>query len=155
MEKIVAFFWSVLFTLLFRCATLVFAITKTRIRGSLVAVWSKGRILLIKKSYRKAWSVPGGLLKRGETWEQAAVRELFEEVGIHIKEDTLAYVTEVSGDLGPHDRARLFQVEIKNHPAIRIDRREISAAEFVAPQEALKRVLDANLSMYLSRHPHN
>jgi ADP-ribose pyrophosphatase YjhB (NUDIX family) len=43
-----------------------------------------GDVLLVRQSYRNAWGVPGGLLKRGEAPEDAARREVFEEVGLHI-----------------------------------------------------------------------
>ena len=77
---------------------------------------------------------------------------MFEEVGIHINEEALSLVTEVAGDLGPRDRAHIFRVQTQDRPVIRIDRREISAAEFVAPEEALKRVLDNSTRIYLSNH---
>ena len=43
-----------------------------------------GALLLVRQSYRNSWGVPGGLLKRGETPEDAARREVLEEVGLHI-----------------------------------------------------------------------
>jgi ADP-ribose pyrophosphatase YjhB (NUDIX family) len=44
-----------------------------------------GAVLLVRQSYRNAWGVPGGLLKRRETPEDAARREVFEEVGLDIE----------------------------------------------------------------------
>src|SRR3546814_17233666 len=46
---------------------------------------SDGAMLLARLSYRNSWGVPGGLLKRGETPADAAVREVREEVGIDIE----------------------------------------------------------------------
>jgi 8-oxo-dGTP pyrophosphatase MutT (NUDIX family) len=43
-----------------------------------------GALLLVRQTYRKRWGVPGGLLKRGEEPEDAARREIREEVGIDI-----------------------------------------------------------------------
>ncbi len=43
-----------------------------------------GALLLVQQIYRKKWGVPGGLLKRGEQPEDAAKREILEEVGIGI-----------------------------------------------------------------------
>ena len=38
-----------------------------------------GDVLLVRLSYRNSWGLPGGLLKRGETPQQAARREVKEE----------------------------------------------------------------------------
>lgn len=35
------------------------------------------------------WSVPGGFMEQGETLQQAAVRELFEETGVKLEPATL------------------------------------------------------------------
>jgi 8-oxo-dGTP pyrophosphatase MutT (NUDIX family) len=44
-----------------------------------------GKVLLIRQSYRNHWGLPGGLLRRHETPEDAAVREIAEEVGLPIE----------------------------------------------------------------------
>ena len=46
-----------------------------------------GALLLVRHSYRDRWGFPGGLLNRGETPEDGAVREAKEEVGIAIRTD--------------------------------------------------------------------
>jgi 8-oxo-dGTP diphosphatase len=51
------------------------------------------KILFLKRSPHKphgmAWNIPGGKLDAGETPRAAAVRELFEEVGISLQEHDL------------------------------------------------------------------
>lgn len=49
MQKAAAFFWRITFTVLFRLAAIVCTITKKRVCGSLLAVWSRDKILLVKK----------------------------------------------------------------------------------------------------------
>ena len=44
-----------------------------------------GDVLLVRQAYRARWGVPGGLLQRGEAPARAAVREVFEEVGLRIE----------------------------------------------------------------------
>lgn len=46
---------------------------------------SDGQVLLVRHIYRDRWGVPGGLLKRGETPEQAAKREAMEEVNLAVE----------------------------------------------------------------------
>jgi 8-oxo-dGTP pyrophosphatase MutT (NUDIX family) len=41
-----------------------------------------GRILLIKRTDNGKWGLPGGSLELGETFEEAAAREVLEEAGI-------------------------------------------------------------------------
>ncbi len=54
--------------------------------GSMVVVErSDGRILFVRQTYRTKWGVPGGLLKRRESASDAAVREVFEEVGLRVE----------------------------------------------------------------------
>ncbi|MGI8940088.1 MAG: NUDIX hydrolase [Iamia sp.] len=45
---------------------------------------SDSAVLLVRLSYRNAWGLPGGLLKRGEDPAAAARREVFEEVVLDV-----------------------------------------------------------------------
>ena len=62
---------------------------KDRVR--VIVVSTDGKILLVRGLFsRQQWALPGGGLKRGESYEQAAKREVFEEVGLKI--GSLKYV---------------------------------------------------------------
>ncbi|WP_051688441.1 NUDIX hydrolase [Butyrivibrio sp. AE2032] len=46
----------------------------------------KGQVLLQKRSDTGEWCVPGGAMEPGETFVEAATRELYEEVGIRVSD---------------------------------------------------------------------
>ena len=48
---------------------------------------SDGALLLVRQSYRRGWTFPGGLLKRNEAPADAAVRETREEVDLDVEVD--------------------------------------------------------------------
>jgi 8-oxo-dGTP pyrophosphatase MutT (NUDIX family) len=52
-------------------------------------VFREGKILLIQRSDDYLWAMPGGLAEVGETFAQAAERELWEEAGMRGKADRL------------------------------------------------------------------
>jgi 8-oxo-dGTP diphosphatase len=44
-----------------------------------------GRVLLVRHSYKDGWSTPGGFVDRHERAEDGAVREVWEETGLHVE----------------------------------------------------------------------
>ena len=44
-----------------------------------------GALLLVRQVYRDRWGAPGGLMNRRETPEDAARREVLEEVGVRVE----------------------------------------------------------------------
>lgn len=53
--------------------------------GAVCFVEHEGRLLVLRQHHRRGWTLPGGLVDRGETAEQAVVRELQEEVGLTVE----------------------------------------------------------------------
>lgn len=64
---------------------------KDRVRVELVD--REGRILCIKNQFSdQKWTLPGGGVKRGESYSRAAQRELLEELGVNIPIENLTFV---------------------------------------------------------------
>jgi 8-oxo-dGTP pyrophosphatase MutT (NUDIX family) len=107
------------------------------IRSVHVAVWSGGRVLLVRQSYRRGLGLPAGGLRRGERPERAAARELREEVGIDTAPARLRLVAEpVVHHEYKEDHMRIYRVDVEPEPAIAIDRREVIWAGFLHPNDA-------------------
>lgn len=73
--------------------------------GAEAVIFHEDKIMLIKRSDNGLWAVPGGLVDVGETLAEAAVRELWEETGIHAQATKL---------LGIFD-SRLWRSKTKAH----------------------------------------
>ncbi|WP_394435927.1 NUDIX domain-containing protein [Streptomyces sp. SGAir0957] len=44
----------------------------------------EGRVLLVDPTYKPGWEFPGGVVERGEAPARAGIREVAEEIGIHL-----------------------------------------------------------------------
>lgn len=51
---------------------------------SIVTLDARGRVLLVRHSEGNDWTTPGGMLEPYETPADAAVREMWEETGLHV-----------------------------------------------------------------------
>lgn len=51
-----------------------------------------GRWLMVKPVYRAGWSLPGGLIDRGESPADAVVREVMEELGLRVRTEAEPWV---------------------------------------------------------------
>lgn len=107
--------------------------------GAFLGVWWNHKILIIKNSYVDFRTLPGGGISNGELPNTAAVRECFEEVGIHIDTTniTLDFVDELQWR-NTQNTVWVFFVRIDQLPAIKIDHREVIEATFLSPSEALE-----------------
>lgn len=67
--------------IIYRAGKIVWRIIKPVTAGARVILIKDSRILLVKHTYQEHWYLPGGGIKKGETFEEAIRRELREELG--------------------------------------------------------------------------
>ena len=119
--------------------------------GALVAIWCERELLLVETSYRRCWSLPGGGIERGETAQQAAVRELTEEVGLRVRADQLLdpwQITERSP--GGFNTVTIFTLPVQTRPELKVDGLEIVAVHWLSREQALARKLPGHVRHHLA-----
>lgn len=75
-------------------------------------VFRQGRVLLVRRAKDPAagtWAIPGGRVRLGETLQQAAEREIFEETGLTVKAGAPVYTFDVI-ERDPAGRVRFHYV---------------------------------------------
>lgn len=119
-------------------------------RGAVVAVWHRGRLLLVLQSYRPGYSLPGGGVRKAEAPNAAAARELKEELGITVDASalTLFAVQEHRAERRV-DTAHVYELDLSASPKIAIDRREIVWAGFVKPSAVVGKAMSRHTAIYL------
>lgn len=134
----------------YRLALVWWCLRRPRTLGVLVALWRGDRVLLVRTSYREVLSLPGGFVRAGEHEQDAAVRELSEEVGItlHPGHLTRAWQGTVAFECR-QDAVTIFEACIAPVPTPVVDHREIVWADWVNRDEALRLALLPHVRAYL------
>lgn len=87
--------------------SLVFRIVPQKDRVRVIVYRDDGKILLVRSRFsRQEWALPGGGVNRNESYEQAAVREALEEIGLKIH--NLRYL----GKANSHESYAKFSVRV-------------------------------------------
>lgn len=87
--------------------SLVFRIAPQKDRVRVIVYRDDGKILLVRGRFsRQEWALPGGGVKHNESYEQAAVRETLEEVGLRVH--NLRYL----GKANSHESYAKFSVRV-------------------------------------------
>ncbi len=85
--------------------------------GAVVAITHGERVLFLRQPHREGWSLPGGLLDRGESAEHAVVREVREETGLRI-EVGVPLTCQVNSPLRRVDV--IYRLEVDHEPVVHV-----------------------------------
>jgi 8-oxo-dGTP diphosphatase len=143
--------WRTAFRLGFPLARIWWRLTRPRHEGVVVAVYVGPALLLVRTSYLVGWHLPGGGVRRGETPEAAARRELAEEIGLTVSGLLPAGVTCGMWGDGRRTRVHFFELRLVELPKLRLDNREIIAARLTSPIELHRMALTGPSAAYLGR----
>jgi 8-oxo-dGTP pyrophosphatase MutT (NUDIX family) len=144
--------WQTAYRLGFPLARLWWRLRRQRHEGALIAVHIGPALLVVRSSYRIAWNFPGGTIRRGETPEIAARRELAEEIGL-MGYRLLPAGTDCGIWDGRVDRVHFFELWLEQLPELRLDNREIIGARLVSAAELRGMALTGPVTAYLGRMP--
>ncbi|HEX2834629.1 MAG TPA: NAD(+) diphosphatase [Thermoanaerobaculia bacterium] len=112
----------------------------------MVRATHRGRILLARHhAYKQAWSTLAGFVEPGETIEEAAVRELYEETGVVARVEELRYFGSQAWPL-PSSLLMAFTVEVAD-AKITIDESEIIEARFFSKEELEHATVSSTVSL--------
>ena len=100
--------------------------------GALCLLEHDGRILMLQQSHRQGWTLPGGLVDRGETAAEGVCREVREEIGLRV---------EVGMPIGTVTEPRQHRVDVIFHVPLEAPvgvrpRGEALRAAWLTPAEA-------------------
>jgi ADP-ribose pyrophosphatase YjhB (NUDIX family) len=99
-----------------------------------------GRVLLLRQPPGPGWSIPGGLLNRGERPVAGAARELAEETGIRVDPSRLrAGVPNAIVHTSGRWVDMVFEVSVPADEALNVDEAEVHEAAWY-PLDALPRL---------------
>lgn len=126
------FLVAAIYRFLARMLSLIFSIKRGKDRVRVLIYSNDGKVLLVKGRFsRQQWALPGGGIRRNESYEKAAAREILEEVGINI--ENLRYL----GKVNSYESYKPFPVRVFAATAINQDIKynfEIIEAKWLAEQ---------------------
>jgi 8-oxo-dGTP diphosphatase len=144
--------WRMAFRLGYPVAVSWWRLRRPRHEGVLVAIYVGTALLLVRSSYRIAWNFPGGSIRRGETPEVAARRELAEEIGL-VAHDIRPRGTVCGIWDGRRDTVHVFELRLDELPTLQLDNREIIEARLLSAEELSGLLLTGPVAAYLDQSP--
>lgn len=105
---------------------IVYIVSHKFLVGVTAFVVKKNQILLLKNTYQYYWALPGGYLKKDESFQESIEREILEETGLKVKMDRILKVKTVQNK--PVLNIILICHVMKG--ILKVDQKEVQEARF-------------------------
>jgi 8-oxo-dGTP diphosphatase len=92
--------------------------------GALCLIENDGRLLMLNQFHRSGWTLPGGLINRGEDAGTAVVREVEEETGLRVE---VGLPFDIVVDASSRRVDILYWVQTDHAPEVRASGEAVSA----------------------------
>ena len=143
------------FRFAFRCAYLMqrtwWFVRRPETHGALAALWCQGKILLLRSTYRRRYSLPGGYVRFYEDAQRAAIRELREETGLSLPPTAFRHAWHGTRPFEcRRDTIDIWEVEIGTPVDLEANHREVEWVGWKTPEEAQAMALVPHLHDYLA-----
>jgi 8-oxo-dGTP diphosphatase len=102
-----------------------------------VVLDGEGRVALVHRPRYDDWSLPKGKLDAGETFEQAALREVEEETGMRCRLLDELDPVEYRDNKGRRKRVRYWRMAVEEDPGF-VANDEVDRLRWVPPTEAAR-----------------
>jgi len=113
--------------------------THSLVRAAGGLLWNEGLLALIYRSRYGDWTLPKGKLKPGESWEEAALREVREETGYRTKLLAFAGAVAYETSKGPK-LVRFWNMEPVGGDPEPIDASEVTQVVWLPPAETSQKL---------------
>jgi 8-oxo-dGTP diphosphatase len=96
-----------------------------------------GLVCVVHRPHRRDWSLPKGKLDEGETFEEAALREVVEETGLVCSLGEELAATEYRDQKGRPKVVRYWRMEVVDDPGF-TPNDEVDELRWLTPDEAIE-----------------
>jgi 8-oxo-dGTP diphosphatase len=115
---------------------------KKRMSAGMLLLDKQGRLLIVEPAYKATWEIPGGVVEANESPREAAIREVWEELGLSCDPVRLLAI-DYNGENDERTESLNFiflgpVITAADIAAIRLRESELLSYQLLSPKKAAK-----------------